>query len=98
MPRVKRVSRAKRWSDAVTNAVTAVSDLQSALEELQSIQQEFEDWKDNLPENLSQSALGEKLDEVCELGIEDALSSLGDIDSLVQDCDGADLPLGFGRD
>jgi hypothetical protein len=43
-------SRAARWGDAA-GAATA------AIEELQEIKQEFEDWKDNLPENLQQSAV-----------------------------------------
>jgi len=82
--KVKPKSRTQRWSEAASAAV-------SALEELQSIQEEFTEWKDNLPENLQQSALGEKLETVCDLDIEGALST-------VQDADSADLPLGFGRD
>jgi hypothetical protein len=77
-------SRSARWTDAAGAAL-------SALEELQSIQQEFSEWRDNLPENLQSSALGDKLDTVCDLDIDSALET-------VQDAESADLPMGFGRD
>lgn len=84
-PKRKRPpSRATRWADAASRAV-------SALEELQEIQSEFEDWKGNLPENLASSPLGEKLDAVCDLDISSALDT-------AQEAESADLPLGFGRD
>jgi len=82
--KVKPKSRATRWSEAASYAV-------SALEDLVAIQQEFSDWKDNLPDNLQQSPLGEKLETICDLDIESALST-------AQEAEGADIPLGFGRD
>lgn len=81
----KKESRVSRWE-------RAANDAQSALSELQDIQQEFSEWNDNLPENLQDSALGEKLRAVVEdLDIETALST-------AEDAVNADLPLGFGRD
>lgn len=80
----KPKSRAARWGDACGAAVAAI-------EELQEIKQEFEDWKDNLPENLQQSALGEKLETVCDIDLDSALEA-------VQEAENADLPMGFGRD
>ena len=80
----KPKSRSARWADAASAAV-------SALEELEEIRQEFEDWKDNLPENLANSALGEKLEIVSCIDIQSALEA-------AQEAEGADLPLGFGRD
>lgn len=81
----KPKSRAQRWSDAASAAI-------SALEELRSIQEdELEPWKDGLPENLQQSTLGEKLDTICGIDIESALEA-------AQEAEGADMPLGFGRD
>lgn len=80
----KPKSRSARWSDACDAAM-------SALEDLRSVQEEYEEWKDNLPENLQQSALGEKLDSVCEIDIEGAKDS-------VEEAQNADLPQGFGRD
>lgn len=80
----KPKSRTQRWNEAAAEAV-------AALEALKDIQSEYEEWKDNLPENLQQSALGEKLDAVCDLDIEGALDT-------AQEAEGADLPQGFGRD
>jgi hypothetical protein len=64
-----RRSRPQRWADAV--------------ETLQEIQSEYQAWLDNLPESLQDSALAEKLQEVCDLDLEPL-----DIE----------LPRGFGRD
>jgi hypothetical protein len=80
----KRLSKGQRWSDAASAAI-------AALEELRAVQEEFEAWKDNLPENLQASVLGEKLEAICDLDIEGALST-------IQDAESADIPLGFGRD
>jgi hypothetical protein len=84
MAKPKVVSRVQRWSDAAGQAF-------SALEELKDIQFEYEEWRDNLPENLQQSAVGEKLETVCQIDLESAMSA-------VQEAEDADLPLGFGRD
>lgn len=82
--RVKPKSRGQRWAEAASNAAQALS-------ELQDIQSEFSDWNDNLPENLRGSALGEKLQTVCDLDISSALDTANEAEN-------ADLPLGFGRD
>lgn len=84
MAKPKKPTRVSRWQDAAQNAV-------SALEELQSVQAEYEEWRDNLPENLENSALGEKLTNVCDIDIAGALDA-------AQEALDADLPLGFGRD
>lgn len=88
-------SRSKRWEEAASDARAAFDQLQSALETLKDIQSEFEEWKDNLPENLQSSALGEKLETICGLEIE---GKADDLESLIDEIEGADLPLGFGRD
>jgi hypothetical protein len=80
----KKQSRSARWSTAASNAV-------SALEELLSIQEEFSEWKDKLPENLQSSTLGEKLEAVCDIDLQSTLD-------VASDADNAYLPLGFGRD
>lgn len=82
--RPKPASRAQRWADAAGRA-------QAALEELKDIQSEFEEWRDNVPENLQSSSLYEKLEAVCDLDIEGAVST-------VEEAASVDLPLGFGRD
>ena len=64
-----RRSRLQRWADAV--------------ETLRQLQAEYQDWLDNLPEPLQNSALAEKLQTVCDL----------DLDEL-----DIELPKGFGRD
>ncbi len=86
-PKAKRVrpaSRTQRWSDAASAAAAALSDLKE-------VQEEYQEWYDNLPENLQQSAVGEKLDNIINIDIESALDA-------ANEADGADLPLGFGRD
>lgn len=80
----KKVSRAARWADAVNRA-------QQAVEELEEMQQEFQEWFDNLPENFQASALGEKLEAVCDLDLHSATDVL-------YEAAGVDLPRGFGRD
>lgn len=83
--KAKPESRAARWSRLAGEAV-------AALEELESMRaDEFEGWKDSLPENLANSALGEKLETICGIDIGTALET-------AQECEGAEVPLGFGRD
>jgi hypothetical protein len=79
-----------------------MSDLESAIDELTSIQEEYTEWKDNLPENLASSALGEKLEEVTGLDIENipdnVRTAIDEASSIIDEADGVDLPQGFGRD
>lgn len=84
MAKKKSNSRAVRWSDACAKAL-------EGLEALEELRLEYEEWKENLPENLQSSPLGEKLEAVCDLDIESAKS-------MVEEAEGLDLPLGFGRD
>ena len=58
---------------------------------LVELQQEYNDWKENLPENLASSALGEKLETIENLDLESAQST-------VDEAEGVDLPRGFGKD
>lgn len=57
---------------------------QRAVHELLALQEEYQEWLENLPENLEGTALAEKLAAVCELDLEEIAE--------------IDLPLGFGRD
>jgi hypothetical protein len=68
-PRDRR-SRPQRWAEAVAT--------------LRALQEEYQCWLDNLPENLQDSPLAEKLQAICDLDLEDLES--------------VDVPLGFGRD
>jgi hypothetical protein len=107
--KVRPKSRAQRWADANSAAAVAIeqllghmSDLESALEELTSIQDEYTEWKDNLPENLASSALGEKLEEVTNLDIssiaDNIRTAIEDAGGVIDEADSVDLPQGFGRD
>jgi len=109
-PKRKRPpSRASRWSEACAEALAAleqinthINDLENAAGELRAVQEEYEEWKDNLPENLASSPLGEKLEEVCNFEIEDAAQKMRDaldeVQSTFEEADQAELPQGFGRD
>lgn len=87
----KRMTRGERWAAAVAKATEAKDVLDSALSELRDVQSEYQDWLDNLPENLHGSALGEKLQAVCDLDLEPDFSGIEDAESI-------DLPQGWGRD
>jgi hypothetical protein len=84
-----------------------------SLSDLEDLRGEYESWRDNLPEQLQESPVGEKLNEVCDadIDIEEPGLADGDIDSIesfIEECNSAiekleeleniDLPLGFGRD
>lgn len=84
MPKPKSPSRSTRWQEACSQAI-------SALEALTELQSEYQDWLDNLPENLQSSAVGEKLQTVCDLDLQGALDTASEAESV-------DLPMGFGRD
>lgn len=103
----RRQSRPQRWADACAEAREAhgkldavFGELEEAMSTLADIKSEYEEWKDNLPENLQQSALGEKLEAVCDLDLDQdwRSASVDDIDSLLSEVEAADLPRGFGKD
>jgi hypothetical protein len=105
----KQKSKGVRWAEAVAEAQAAMeaiqqleADLSSALAHLRDVQYEYEEWYDNMNENLQGSATGEKLTEVIELDIEsymdDPLNNWGEVVNVIEMAEGADLPLGFGRD
>lgn len=81
---IKKKSRSIRWNEACITASLALADLKD-------LQDEYREWRDNLPENLSTSAVAEKLDDICDLDIDGAIDT-------VSEAEGLDLPLGFGRD
>lgn len=91
---MRMMSRPKRWSRAVLDARQALSEVEGALETLKEIQEEYQEWRDNIPEGLEESPVVEKLDAVVEIDLE--------MDSWVEDTldelESVDLPLGFGRD
>lgn len=84
MTKVPYESKSKRWSRLCATA-------KDALDQLKEMQDEYQEQLDNLPENLQSSARGEKLSTVCDLDLESAVST-------IDEAEGTDLPLGFGRD
>lgn len=107
--REKRKSRPARWAEAVGNAIAAldemgdlVSKFEEACSELTELKSEYEDWQGNLPENLQSSALGEKLQAICDLDFESQAetltSAVDDVRGVIDEAEGMDLPQGFGRD
>jgi len=95
----KNLSRADRWMAAVQASQNALDLLKSELETLRDVHQEYSDWKDNLPESLQNSAVGEKLAEVVDnIDIEEAISNADGIEDILSNAESADLPKGFGRD
>jgi hypothetical protein len=103
----KQTSRPARWRAAVEaaqKAISAIEDqkasLDQALEDLRGLQEEYGEWQSNLPENMESSATAEKLDAIAGLSLEVDLDDtpLDDIRSVIEEAEGTELPLGFGRD
>ena len=84
LPRQKRMSRPRRWADAVSRA-------DAALQDLRDLQEEYQGWHGSLPENLAESPTAQKLDEIDGLDLESAIA-------IVNEAEMIDLPRGFGRD
>ena len=81
----KQKSRTERWSEAVHK-------IQDGVAELQDLKGEYNDWFDNMSENLQSSATAEKLQEIIDC------NEIDEIESAADTLDGMDLPQGFGRD
>ena len=107
--KVKPPSRGDRWAEAVTKCQEALSNLESAKDELEAaasdldeVKQEYQEWLDNLDGKFSGSALVEKLEAVTGLDIEsvanDISNAIDEAKGVIDEAEGADLPLGFGRD
>ena len=77
-------SRPERWALALANARLGV-------DELIALQDEYRDWRDNLPDNLADGATAEMLDASIDLEIDN-------LDATLSEAEGIDLPRGFGRD
>lgn len=97
----KNLSKPKQWQLAASRLVSAregieaeIEKYNAALEDLREIQSEYQDALDNLPEGLSGSPYGEKLEAITGLSLDDL-----EVDfDIVDEVENADLPLGFGRD
>lgn len=98
-------SRPDRWQAATAAAQTALDaveaakeDLTAALADLREVQAEYQDWRDNYPENMQGDATYEKLNAVADMELEPDEDDLGAMRTAVEEAAGADLPRGFGRD
>lgn len=69
-PAPKRSSRAHRWQEAVDT--------------LRTLKDEYEQWLENMPENLQDSTTADMLREICELPLDEL--------------EAVEHPQGFGRD
>ncbi|MBA3645313.1 MAG: hypothetical protein H0W63_03975 [Gemmatimonadaceae bacterium] len=97
-------SRPQRWAKALAEAqaklaaaLDAKTQLDDAIQPLAELAAEYQEWRDNLPENLVGSNLCEKLDAITSLDFEEG-SDLEAIENTLQEAEDAELPLGFGRD
>lgn len=94
-------SRATRWAEAVADAQSALDDarerIEAAFEELRGIQEEYQEWRDNLDGRFEGSALVEKLETITEIDL-DPSSALDEVEQMIGEADGAECPMGFGRD
>ncbi len=88
------MSRPKRWVKAVEAARQALSVVEGAFDDLRELQEEYQEWRDNLPEGLDQSPVAEKLDAMANLDFD----LEGNIGGTLDEAETAELPLGFGRD
>lgn len=70
------VTRADRFSFAQAK-------ISEALAEVQSLKEELESWRDNLPENLQGGSKADELDT--------AISELYEMESWLEDCEGKDV-------
>lgn len=100
-----RESRPKRWAAAIAKAREEINRIEGALSEyndamsdLRAVQEEYQEWHSNLPENLSGSSLNDKLETVCNLDLDDADIDVQELESKIEEAEGVELPQGFGRD
>lgn len=90
-------------NDTINNFVDELNEMAGqvnvAVEDLQSIQSEYEDWQSGLPENLADSPTAQKLEEVINIDLTVEIAQIEfeefGIDTYHED---VDLPRGFGRD
>ena len=77
-----RRSRPRRWAASV-EAVSEAADLME-------LREEYEAWRDNLPDNQRDGILAEKLDAT--------IAAVERFEEMLDELENMDLPLGFGRD
>jgi hypothetical protein len=104
-------SRPARWSALCARIVESLDvmenefgEFDAATQDLEGLKEEYEEWRDNLPEGLEATETADKLDATIDAAdaVVEAKNEMetlfGQIRSAVEDAEGADLPRGFGRD
>lgn len=102
-------SRPQQWAAAVADCRSALemiaeglSKLEDAANALNEVRESYVEWKDNLPENLQQSATAEKLEAIESLDVESVHSNLqsayDEAEGVIGEAEDMELPMGFGRD
>lgn len=90
-------SRPQRWERAIDRArQDAMDAADGAVSDLLELQQEYQDWRNALPENMECTPTAEKLDDVCDLEL--GFLDLHELADVLDDAEQIDLPRGFGRD
>ena len=107
--KAKSKSRARRWADAAAKASMAIGDLvatcdglETTLEDLKLLQEEYSEWKEIMPANFAGSPLAEKLEAVCSIDLESIMDSvrtaIDEAESTILEAEEIDLPQDFGKD
>lgn len=88
----------KRAQDAMTKLEAARDEVRDAIERIKEVQDEYQMWYDNFPENAQGSETYQKLEAVVDLDLEPDEDDIDAMRSAIEEAEGMDLPLGFGRD
>jgi hypothetical protein len=80
----KRTSRRNEWD-------FGCQQIRDGLESLQSMKQDYEAWKDSMPDSLQSGETYRMLEEISDL-------DLDGIESTLDEAEAVELPQGFGRD
>lgn len=92
----KKLSRSARWQNAVTSLRLAADTYKTALEDLEELRVEYEDWKTSLQDkNQDSTPTADLLDVLCDLDFD---GQLDDVENFVIEVEDVEAPRGFGRD
>lgn len=97
----KQLSKPARWAKACAEGKDLVAKLDDVLTDLRDLLSEYEEWRDNMPESLQESATYEKLEEVIdesESQFDELESAKDQVETALDEIEAMDLPRGFGRD
>jgi hypothetical protein len=112
MAKPKYKSRAKRWEEAIEKArktmqlaqeqsdtlAETIGQLDQDMEDLRSIQEEYEGWFDSLNEGLQAGGTGQMLEAIKDLDLKPEtpdMPSLSEYESALDYAEATDLPVPF---